>query len=60
VILPMFYGLPQAYAEVMRNAIALNGSFFNTQRMVDQYVRNAYYPGQPPLASEREPASRAG
>jgi hypothetical protein len=26
----------------MRYAIALNGSFFNTQRMVLQYVANAY------------------
>src|SRR6478735_666706 len=33
-ILPMFYGTPNRYTEVMRNAIALNGSFFNTQRMV--------------------------
>ena len=46
VILPLFYGLPFAYAEVMRSAIALNGSFFNTQRMVEQYVRNAYFPGE--------------
>ena len=44
VILPLFYGLPFAYAEVMRGAISLNGSFFNTQRMVEQYVRNAYFP----------------
>lgn len=44
VILPLFYGLPFAYAEVMRSAIALNGSFFNTQRMVEQYLRNAYFP----------------
>jgi starch phosphorylase len=46
VILPLYYGLPFAYAEVMRNAIALNGSFFNTQRMVEQYVRNAYFPSE--------------
>ena len=46
VILPLFYGLPFAYAEVMRSAIALNGSFFNTQRMVEQYVRNAYFPAE--------------
>ena len=26
----------------MRNAIALNGSYFNTQRMVMQYAQNAY------------------
>jgi starch phosphorylase len=45
IILPLFYGLPFAYAEVMRSAIALNGSFFNTQRMVRQYVHNAYFPG---------------
>ena len=44
VILPLFYGLPFAYAEVMRSAIAINGSFFNTQRMVGQYVHNAYFP----------------
>jgi starch phosphorylase len=46
VILPLFYGLPFAFAEVMRSAIALNGSFFNTQRMVEQYVRNAYFPAE--------------
>jgi glycogen phosphorylase len=55
VILPLYYGLPYAYAEVMRSAIALNGSFFNTQRMVEQYVRNAYFPavaeGQPEAVS---------
>ncbi len=54
VILPLFYGLPYAYAEVMRSAIALNGSFFNTQRMVEQYLRNAYFPtstGAPTLVA---------
>jgi starch phosphorylase len=44
VILPMFYSDPEAYAGVMRSTIALNGSFFNTQRMLTQYVSNAYYP----------------
>jgi starch phosphorylase len=34
VILPMFYQDPCAYAAVMRSAIALNGSFFNAQRMI--------------------------
>ncbi len=52
VILPLYYGLPFAYAEVMRAAIALNGSFFNTQRMVEQYVRNAYFPGVAPTLVE--------
>jgi len=41
-ILPMFYGNPLAYAQVMRSAIAVNGSFFNTQRMISQYLLNAY------------------
>ena len=52
VILPLYYGLPFAYAEVMRAAIALNGSFFNTQRMVEQYVRNAYFPEETPALAE--------
>ena len=42
-IVPMFYGRPLAYAEVMRSAIALNGSFFNSQRMISQYMANAYF-----------------
>jgi starch phosphorylase len=41
-IVPMFYGRPNRYIEIMRNAIALNGSFFNTQRMLLQYISNAY------------------
>jgi glycogen phosphorylase len=44
VILPMFYLRPTAYAWVMRNAIALNGSYYNSQRMLFQYIKNAYYP----------------
>lgn len=42
VILPMFYQQPNKYAEVMRSTIALNGSFFNAQRMMYQYFKNAY------------------
>jgi starch phosphorylase len=41
-IVPMFYGQRSKYLEVMRHAIALNGSFFNTQRMVQQYAQKAY------------------
>jgi starch phosphorylase len=53
VILPLYYRSPLAYAEVMRHAIALNGSFFNTQRMVQQYMRNAYFPVLGEMAVER-------
>jgi starch phosphorylase len=41
-ILPMYYGRRNRYNEVMRSAIALNGAFFNTQRMLQQYLANAY------------------
>ncbi len=44
VILPLFHKQPEQWRQVMRSAIALNGSFFNTQRMVEQYALNAYYP----------------
>jgi starch phosphorylase len=52
VIGPLFYQRPLAFAEVMRSAIALNGSFFNAQRMVFQYLRNAYLPGNRPALFE--------
>ena len=42
VILPLYYTDVDKFAQVMRSAIALNGSYFNTQRMIFQYVRNAY------------------
>ena len=42
VILPMFHADRQKYIEVMRDAIALNGSFFNTQRMMLEYSMRAY------------------
>ena len=42
VILPMFYKEPKAFIQIMQHAIAINGSFFNTQRMVQQYITDAY------------------
>ena len=42
LIAPLFYRRPAAFAEVMRSTIALNGSFFNAQRMLSQYLANAY------------------
>jgi starch phosphorylase len=42
VILPLYYGSRERYLDVMRHAIAINGSFFNTQRMVQQYITDAY------------------
>lgn len=43
VILPMYYEQHDRYVDVMRHAIALNGSFFNTERMLNQYVTRAYF-----------------
>jgi len=42
VILPLFYEERSRYLSVMQHAIAINGSFFNTQRMVQQYITDAY------------------
>jgi len=42
IILPLFYHGRQRFIDVMLHCIALNGSFFNTHRMLQQYVLNAY------------------
>jgi starch phosphorylase len=39
----MFYQHQDRFIDVMRHSIAVNGSFFNTQRMLQQYVLNAYF-----------------
>ncbi|MFC1703918.1 alpha-glucan family phosphorylase [Candidatus Omnitrophota bacterium] len=41
-VLPTFYQNRQRWIDIMRHSIAMNGSFFNTHRMVQQYVLNAY------------------
>ncbi len=41
-VLPLFYNDPLDFLEVRRHSIALNGSFFNTHRMLQQYVVRAY------------------
>lgn len=42
VVIPTFYDRDR-FINVMRHCISLNGSFFNTQRMVQQYVTKAYF-----------------
>ncbi len=44
VILPLFYRRPNEWRRIMRSTIAFNGSYFNMQRMLEQYVLNAYFP----------------
>jgi starch phosphorylase len=41
-ILPAFYNERRKFIEIMQHAIAVNGSYFNTQRMVEEYIANAY------------------
>ncbi len=42
-ILPKYYHDRDNWIRTMRSCIAINGSFFNTNRMVQQYVVNAYF-----------------
>jgi len=43
-VVPLFLEAKEKWARLMRTTLAFNGSYFNTNRMVKQYVRNAYYP----------------
>jgi len=43
IILPLFYRDRDRFIDVMRNSIAINGSFFNTHRMMQEYVLKAYF-----------------
>jgi glycogen phosphorylase len=43
-VVPMYRSEPEKWARLMRTTLAFNGSYFNTNRMVKQYTRNAYYP----------------
>ncbi|MBN1765854.1 MAG: alpha-glucan family phosphorylase [Sedimentisphaerales bacterium] len=42
-IIPLYYHDRRHFINVMSHSIALNGSFFNTQRMMQQYVLKAYF-----------------
>jgi starch phosphorylase len=43
-VVPLYLAEPAKWARLMRNTLAFNGSYFNTNRMARQYARNAYYP----------------
>jgi glycogen phosphorylase len=67
-VLPTFYQRREAFIDMMRYTIALNGGFFNAQRMLQEYLAKAYdlhppagQPAAPPLMaamSEMEGAGR--
>ena len=52
-IAPM-YANPSAWARMQQHCIAINGTFFNTHRMLGQYFDNSYFP---PTALRRLQAS---
>jgi glycogen phosphorylase len=43
-VVPLYREGPEKWARLMRTTLAFNASYFNTNRMVKQYARNAYYP----------------
>jgi len=45
-VVPRYLEAPEQWARLMRTTLAFNGSYFNTNRMVKQYARNAYYPAK--------------
>jgi starch phosphorylase len=64
-VLPLFYESRDGFIDVMRYAIALNGSFFTAQRMLQEYVLKAYSlepdgehaPGQGIVSQRPEPVA---
>ena len=50
VIAPLFAD-SKAWSRVRQHCIAMNGTFFNTHRMLGQYVSNAYFPLASSIAS---------
>jgi starch phosphorylase len=41
-VVPMFYNNRSLWINIMRQSIAINASFFNTHRMIQEYVLHAY------------------
>jgi starch phosphorylase len=50
-IAPM-YANPGAWSRMQQHCIAINGSFFNTHRMLAQYFENSYFPPTPSSATQ--------
>ncbi len=43
-VVPLYLKYPEDLGKMMRTIVAYNGFVFNTNRMVKQYIRNAYEP----------------
>jgi starch phosphorylase len=50
------YANPTAWARMQQHCIAMNGTFFNTHRMLRQYFTNSYFP-QAIIQSKSTPAT---
>jgi starch phosphorylase len=50
-ILPLYFSNQQRWGEMMRDCVALAASYFNTQRMLEEYATRAY--GLSPVAVAR-------
>ncbi|MDP9038805.1 MAG: alpha-glucan family phosphorylase [Acidobacteriota bacterium] len=58
------YARPSAWARMQQHCIGMNGTFFNTHRMLGQYFNNAYFPQMPaeeaiPVAADLAASSKA-
>ena len=58
------YSRPSAWARMQQHCIGINGTFFNTHRMLGQYFYNAYFPQMSeeqavPVAADLMAAERA-
>jgi len=43
IIIPMFYKDREKWINIMQQSISVNASYFNTQRMVQEYILDAYF-----------------
>jgi starch phosphorylase len=43
VIVPLYYHDRDGFLNIMLHCISINGSYFNTQRMMEEYVLKAYF-----------------
>lgn len=59
-VAPLYWRDPDGFAAVMRSTIALNGSFFTTERMVREYAAGPYGLRPPPWATAQDLRSSAG
>ncbi len=55
------YANPTAWSHIQQHCIGINGTFFNTHRMLSQYFANAYYPPRQiaPATSGSSPRRRS-